>query len=510
MQTACFLCFQEDLLPCAMADLNEIMGVFEYLPDAVILTDTDGVIRGANAQASRLFGYAAGELHGKEIDHLVPEEMRESHGAHRSKFYRSMSVRAMGTGGEFAGMRRDGSTFPADISLSPVETPAGTFIISVIRDVTERVHLEEARRESEERYRSLVDLSPEAIVVHAAGTIIYVNEATTHLLLAPSREALIGREFLDFVPPDYKEDVLRRMAAPPDDIQKEGPLLVKATRGDGKEFYLEAIGSRITYGGLPASQVILRDISDRVRAYEELRASREQLRRLSTHLQSARESERGAIAREIHDELGGALTALKFDIASFEEVLPPGDGGGIRDAVMEKLESMSALIDTTVQTMRRIITQLRPVLLDSLGLNAAIEWLAEDFEHRTGIRCETRIQGEEGLADRDRATAVYRIVQETLTNVARHAGATRVAITMETVGDSLRLTVHDNGKGVKEEEIRAQGSFGIMGMKERALILGGEVTLAAAREGGTIVTLTLPPDGGRETHPAATLPQRIV
>jgi signal transduction histidine kinase len=154
--------------------------------------------------------------------------------------------------------------------------------------------------------------------------------------------------------------------------------------------------------------------------------------------------------------------------------------------------------------MRRIITQLRPVLLDSLGLNAAIEWLAEDFENRTGITCKTRIQGEEGLADRDRATAVYRIVQETLTNVARHAGATRVAITMETAGGNLRLTVHDNGKGVKEEEIGAPGSFGIMGMKERALILGGEVTLASSHEGGTIVTLVLPPEGARELRPAET------
>ncbi len=488
-----------------MTDPREVIAVCEYLPDAVVLTDEHGVITGANSKAYVLFGYNRGELQGKPVELLVPDRSRENHRAHRTRYYSLSTVRAMGSGGTFPGRRKDGSEFPADISLSPVAAPGGTMVISVVRDVSERVNLENARRESEERYRALVDLSPEAIVVHAAGTIVYVNEATVRLLLAQSREALIGRLFLEFVPPAYKDDVLRRMTASPDEVQKEGPLLVKATRGDGQEFYLEAIASRITYGGLPASQVILRDISDRVRAYEEIRASREQLRRLSTHLQSARESERGAIAREIHDELGGALTALKFDIASFEEVLPAGDAGPLRDIIVEKLESMSALIDTTVQTMRRIITQLRPVLLDSLGLNAAVEWLADDFQHRTGIACEIRFRGAEELTDRDRATAVYRIVQEALTNVARHAGATRVEIAMEISRGTLLLTVRDDGKGVTEDQIGAPGSFGIMGMKERALILGGEVTLSKAPEGGTTVTLTLPPAAEPEPHPAESI-----
>ncbi len=488
-----------------MTDFNEMTGVLEHLPDALILSDRRGMITWANARATALFGFGRDELVGKQIEILIPEGVRESHRVRREEYYAAMSVRSMGAGRDFAGRRKDGSEFPADISLSPLATPGGTVIISVVRDVTERVNLEEAKRESEERYRALVDLSPEAIVVHAGGIIQYVNEATAHLLLAPSRKDLIGRSFLEFVPPAYKDEVIRRMASPAEEAEKAGPLLVKATRADGQEFYLEAIGSRITYGGQPAAQVILRDISDRVSAYEELRASREQLRRLSTHLQSARESERGAIAREIHDELGGALTALKFDIASFEEVLPPGEAGGLREIVVEKLESMSSLIDTTVQTMRRIITQLRPVLLDSLGLRAAIEWLAEDFEHRTGIQCATRIEGEDGIADHDRATAVYRIVQEALTNVARHAGATHVEIIMEIHDGSLRLSVHDNGKGVTEEEIGGAMSFGIMGMKERALILGGEVVLGASPGGGTTVSLTLPPGEIMEGDPARTI-----
>jgi len=466
--------------------------LLDHFPDAVILTDRRGLITAANAQAAALFGYPPGELVGMEIDLLVPEEARDRHREHRALYNSAPAVRRMAGRKMLSGRRKDGTVFPADINLSPYQAADGPLIISVVRDVSERVNLEEARRESEERYRALVDLSPEAIVVHANGTIVYVNEATVRLLMAPSREALIGRSFLDFVPAEYKPDVMRRMAAPEEEVRKEGPLLVKATRGDGQEFYLEALGSRITYRGLPAAQVILRDISDRVRSYEEIRASREQLRSLSTHLQSVRESERGAIAREIHDELGGALTALKFDLASFEDVLPGEEARELRAALVEKLESMSALIDSTVQTMRRIITQLRPVLLDSLGLSAAIEWLAEDFEHRTGIACRTRISGEAFAGDHDRATAVYRIVQETLTNVARHSGATQVELTMENDDRAFRLSVCDNGRGINLGQMGAAGSFGILGMKERALILGGELTITSGEGGGTMVALTLP------------------
>ena len=141
-----------------------------------------------------------------------------------------------------------------------------------------------------------------------------------------------------------------------------------------------------------------------------------------------------------------------------------------------------------------------------VGFNLrAIEWLAEDFEHRTGITCETRVQGDDVLADHDRATAVYRIVQETLTNVARHAGATRVEIVMDIHEKTLRLSVRDNGKGVTDEQIRAPGSFGIMGIKERALIFGGEVSIGSSGERGTTVSLTLPLDGSREPSGAGTI-----
>jgi PAS domain S-box-containing protein len=358
--------------------------------------------------------------------------------------------------------------------------------------VTERVSLEQALREGEERYRSLVELSPEAIVVHSLGIIIYVNEATVRLFNVRSRDDLIGRSFLDFVPPQSIDEVRRRMQNPPDPEAKREPMLVRSRRADGSEFILEALGSRVTYRGQPAGQVILRDITERVRAEQELTTSREQLRNLSTYLQSAREAERASIAREIHDELGGALTALKMDLAMIDDIFPPTGQTSLRAALQKKVDSMAELIDSTVKTMRRIVTALRPVLLDSLGLNAAIEWHAEDFQHRTGIVCTVRLPAEDTVLDRERSTAVYRIFQEALTNVARHAGATMIDASLHVEGSVLMLTVSDNGKGIRPDQLANTKSFGIMGMRERALIFGGEVTLTGIPGTGTTMSLRLP------------------
>jgi signal transduction histidine kinase len=229
-----------------------------------------------------------------------------------------------------------------------------------------------------------------------------------------------------------------------------------------------------------------------VRAEEELKKSREELRNLSTHLQSAREAERASVAREIHDELGGALTALKMDLATLEDALPLQGNDDIRRALAERVEAMAGLIDSTVKTMRRLITELRPVLLDSLGLVSAMEWLAEDFQNRTGVACSFHPPADDIDIDRDRSTAVYRIFQEALTNVARHAAATRVRATLDFGDGGLTLTVDDDGCGFDSGGIRTAKTFGILGMRERALIFGGEVTVRRRPGGGTTVLLVLP------------------
>jgi len=217
------------------------------------------------------------------------------------------------------------------------------------------------------------------------------------------------------------------------------------------------------------------------------RAAHEQLRDLTRYLQTARETERAHIAREIHDEFGQALTALKMDLAWLTKRLS-ADG----PRLAEKASSMSDLIDTTIQTVRRVATELRPGVLDDLGLAAAIEWQAQDLADRTGIDCELCLSDEDIVLDRDLATAIFRIFQETLTNIARHAEATRVCIELEDRASELVLIVRDNGKGIVESQLFDSKSLGLIGMQERARAWGGEVTFQGVPGQGTTVTLRIP------------------
>jgi PAS domain S-box-containing protein len=241
---------------------------------------------------------------------------------------------------------------------------------------------------------------------------------------------------------------------------------------------------------LRISSGLIGNVLERKGAEEELKSSREQLRNLSAHLQSAREEERRHIAREIHDELGQALTALKMDISWLINKLPESE-----KPLIKKTKSISELIDTTIQTGQRILTELRPGLLDDLGLVAAIEWQAEEFQKRTGIKCEATLDPEEIILDQDRSTAIFRIFQETLTNVARHANATKVKVNLKKKAEKLILKVKDDGRGITEKQISDPKSFGLIGIRERVHLFGGESKISGIRDKGTTVTVGIPLDG---------------
>ena len=227
--------------------------------------------------------------------------------------------------------------------------------------------------------------------------------------------------------------------------------------------------------------------TDRRRAEERLRESHEQLRALSVYLQYVREEERTRIAREVHDTLGQALTGLKMDLAWLAVRMPRG-----QRPVQDKVKSMSGHIDATIQTVRRIATELRPGILDDLGLVAALEWQANEFSQRTGIQAEVTSTLQDTQLDADLNTAFFRIFQETLTNIMRHANATLVTVHTTREDDNYILTVRDNGRGITAADMADRRSIGLLGMQERAALLGGDVEFHGEPGKGTVVTVKIP------------------
>ena len=486
--------------------------------------------------------------------------------------------------------------------------------VGICYDITERKAQEQQLRESEERYRSLVEVAPDMIIVHQDGKTIFMNPAGLRMLRAPNLETVLGQSPADMVHPDYRELVqerIRKLAAghPVPAIEE------KLRRFDGTHVDVEVGATSFIYQGRPAVQVIARDITARLQAQEQLRASenrfhlltrattdivydwdmatnaiwwnenlrllfgyqgkpeelgfsfwsslihpddkdrinaslfeaisegkqfwageyrfqrsdgsyanlldrgyivrdaqskparmigammditdrklieqrlrdsREQLRALTAHLERIREEERTRIAREIHDELGQALTGLKMDLSWFAARLPN------QPMLQEKAVGMLKLIDSTVHAVRRLSTELRPAILDSLGLIPAIEWLAQEFQKRTSVTCEFVATDDELNLDHERTTALFRICQESLTNVARYAQATSVHIELDSDDSQITSRISDNGRGITEEETKARNSFGLLGMRERARLLGGTFEISGAPGKGTALTVRLP------------------
>jgi signal transduction histidine kinase len=228
------------------------------------------------------------------------------------------------------------------------------------------------------------------------------------------------------------------------------------------------------------------EITDRLSKENEFRRSTEQLRELSARLQSVREEERTHLARAIHDELGQALTGLKMDVAWLQKHLDQP-----QPALLEKTQAMSDLIDIIVQAVRRIATELRPGILD-LSLVATIEWQLQEFQTRSGIEGKLISAPEETTLDVDGATTVFRIFQEILTNVARHAQATRIEVSLEENATFLTLQVQDNGRGMTESEIQSPKSIGLLGMRERARLREGKIQFQGTPGQGTTVTVRVP------------------
>lgn len=236
---------------------------------------------------------------------------------------------------------------------------------------------------------------------------------------------------------------------------------------------------------------LTREIAERKVIEEDLRRAEERLRAFTAHIESVREDERTRLAREVHDELGQALTGLKMDLSWLEKRFPkePEEAAG-------RMKSMFRLVDATIQSVRRISSALRPQVLDDVGLIGTLKWQAREFQVRTGIRCKVDLPADDLALDQAQSTAAFRILQEALANVARHAGATRVDISLRVDTEHFILKIADNGRGVSEADLRSPKSLGLLGIRERAFLLGGKVDIEGKGGKGTMVSLSIPHRSG--------------
>jgi signal transduction histidine kinase len=241
--------------------------------------------------------------------------------------------------------------------------------------------------------------------------------------------------------------------------------------------------------------LLARDVTESRQAQQELRQSRDELRALANRLQNGREEQRAHLAREIHDVLAQELTRLKIDLSWMQRRLGVAVDEPLRENLLVRVGQATALVDSSITTVQRIATELRPVILDSLGLFAALEWQVEDFAQRTGVQCSSSVPIHIDPPARDVAIVLFRILQESLTNIARHANATVVQVCLALESDSWLLTVKDNGIGMTQEQVEAHSSLGLLGMGERAMAIGGSVHFLGAPGSGTAITTRVPTKG---------------
>ncbi|MDP8981193.1 MAG: PAS domain S-box protein [Acidobacteriota bacterium] len=472
--------------------------IFENSAVGISLTGPNGGFIATNRAYQQMLGYTDDELRGMSAMEITYQEDREVNEALLRALWNETLPRFQY---EKRYRRKDGELIWArvTVSLAPGTEAVPRFSLAIVEDITERERALEllkrneaylAESQGQSRVGSwAVNVSPRALV-------FWSTEHYRIFGFEPGDAALTWDTALQRVHPrdlPWLEQTFERAVREKEDFEIEFRIVLP----DGTLKYCRSIGHPVVKENGELTEFIgtVMDVTESRRAQQELLESFNQLRALAGRLQSAREEERTRVAREIHDELGQALTAIKIDLAATLRELPS-------DAWPQNPRSQSILklLDEAIQSVRKIATELRPGVLDDLGLVAAVEWAAEEFQARTGTQCEVSLPSADIALDQERGTALFRILQETLTNVARHANATRVDIRLAAENDSLVLEVHDDGRGIGEKQVSQNRSLGILGMRERALLVGGELRISGHPGKGTTVRVRVPQPYGEKVR----------
>ncbi|MBV8140370.1 MAG: PAS domain S-box protein, partial [Deltaproteobacteria bacterium] len=471
--------------------LQEQTAVLELAP--VLVRDMESRIILWTKGAERLYGFSKAEALGRVSHELFQTEFVSG------KAYVDEMLRGVGQWeGELIHRKSNGEQLVVASQQIVYRDSTGRslHILEVNADITERKRAEQGLRESQARFANIIDSAMDAIIsIDAAQRVVLFNTAAERMFGCAAAEAL-GRPLDRFIPAPLREAHrahVRAFGATGATNRTMGKLKdLTALRVDGQEFPIEASISQTNVEGGKLFTVILRDISRRKAAEEALSRSEERLRALATRLQQAREEEAMRIARELHDQLGRCLTAMKMDVDGIGRGLAGAVAEADFGALLERVKRMNETLDETVYTVRRISAELRPGVLDDLGLAAAIEWQARDFQARSGVSCVVRVPEEDLPLSPDQATAMFRIFQESLTNVARHAQATKVWVNLSEEEGAVVLEIEDDGVGISPARLAERHSLGLLGMRERVAVFGGEIEFAGMPGQGTAVVVRMP------------------
>lgn len=468
--------------------------IFEQAAVGVAQVAPDGRWLDVNQRLCDIVGYSRAELLRKTFQDIThPEDMELD----LAYVCRILAGEIQTYAIEKRYLRGDHSVIWVRLTVSLVRGTDGEplHFVSVVEEISARKQAEEALVASERRFRAIFEQAPLGIAEAetATGRFIDVNHRYAEIF-GYTREEFMRLTFEDYT---HSEDLEKNRA----EVQKLAAgeissfaMEKRSRRKDGSLIWTRLAVASLAPRGTKSlrSLAIIDDITQRKQAEEDLKAMSGQLRALAARVQLVREEERTAIAREIHDVLAQDLTKLKIDLVWLAKRLAQPPDPASRPAICGRIEDALTQIDTSISEVQRIATDLRPVILDTLGLFAAVEWLAEDFARRTGLKCRAEVARGTSALDRDCATAIFRILQESLTNVARHAQASEVVVRFSEKAGTATLSVSDNGVGITRDRLEDPRSIGLLGMRERAHVFGGSVEISGTPRSGTQVVVRLP------------------
>jgi two-component system sensor histidine kinase UhpB len=459
---------------------------------SIITVDLEGIIKYWNKGSENLFGYKTNEAIGKKIIGLI---VKEEDQVTRSRLY-NLSIVAQEQkktqSTEVLFYHKNGNQLWVNLTISPIIDESGKVIglSSIGEDITQRKITELALIQNEEMFRNVWENSVDGMrLVDDDARLKLVNRAFCDLVEMPY-EKLIG-QFFNVCYFDRSENEIKKFKDNLLNNQIPTRTITTIKLWNGKEIPVEISNSFIDFQNNKRVLLsIFRDISEQKEFERKIKVSEEKYRLLALHLQTIREQERAKIAQDIHDHLGQQLTALYFEISSIRTMR-----NWSKKRIEERLDGINHLIDQLIESVQRISAELRPAILDDLGLIPAIEWEVSAFQKRTGIKTDLRKKIYDLKAPKTVETIIYRILQEALTNVARHSKATEVIIDLSLKNGDFKMLIKDNGIGFSEEKFADPGSIGLIGMKERAYSVNGDLKIESKPNKGTKILLTIPIKG---------------